>query len=203
MSDQLLNILKYFLVALLWLFFIRVLSAVWSEVRKGGATSSTSGDGSPAGDRYGDGAAAPGRARAATRVATGMAGPAVAAPSATTRSRSGASPSSRQATGAGPGRSALGGRLEVVEPAEHRGRSFDLGDEMTVGRGAGCDVQLDEDTFASQVHARLFRRGSDVWVEDLGSTNGTFVNARKLTAPVPLHEGDRLEIGRTVLEVSG
>jgi pSer/pThr/pTyr-binding forkhead associated (FHA) protein len=47
----------------------------------------------------------------------------------------------------------------------------------------------------------VFSRGDEYWVEDLGSTNGTLVNGRKLTGPVPLQKGDRLQVGRTVLEL--
>ena len=90
--------------------------------------------------------------------------------------------------------------LRVLEPAEGRGRIFDLGDEVTVGRASGCGVALN-DAFTSQLHARVFRRNGETWIEDLGSTNGTFVNAKKLGSPVPLHPGDRLQVGRTVLEV--
>ena len=91
-------------------------------------------------------------------------------------------------------------RLRVLEPTEGRGRVFDLGEEVTVGRAAGCGVALD-DAFTSQMHARVFRRNGETWIEDLGSTNGTFVNAKKLATPVLLHPGDRLQVGRTVLEV--
>jgi pSer/pThr/pTyr-binding forkhead associated (FHA) protein len=91
-------------------------------------------------------------------------------------------------------------RLRVLEPVERRGRTFDLGDEVTLGRASGCGVPLD-DAFTSQLHARLFRRNGETWIEDLGSTNGTFVNAKKLGSPVLLHLGDRLQVGRTVLEV--
>ena len=90
--------------------------------------------------------------------------------------------------------------MRVLEPAEGRGRVFDLGDEVTVGRASGCGVALN-DAFTSQLHARVFRRNGETWIEDLGSTNGTFVNAKKLGSPVPLHPGDRLQVGRTVLEV--
>ena len=57
------------------------------------------------------------------------------------------------------------------------------------------------DTFVSQVHARVFRRGDDYWVEDLGSTNGTFVNGRKIDGAVPVRRGDRVQVGRSVLEL--
>jgi pSer/pThr/pTyr-binding forkhead associated (FHA) protein len=91
-------------------------------------------------------------------------------------------------------------RLRVLEPVDRQGRIFDLADEITVGRASGCGVALD-DAFTSQLHARVFRRNGETWIEDLGSTNGTYVNAKKLASPVPLHPGDRLQVGRTVLEV--
>ena len=90
--------------------------------------------------------------------------------------------------------------VKIVEPPEFAGTRFPLADEMTVGRGQGCAVQV-TDTFASQLHARIFRRDSTIFVEDLGSTNGTFLNRKKVHGPVPMHPGDRLQIGHTVLEV--
>ena len=63
-------------------------------------------------------------------------------------------------------------QLKVVAPPEMVGLRFDLAEEMTIGRAAGCQITLD-DTFASQVHARVFRRDGQLYVEDLGSTNGT------------------------------
>jgi len=72
---------------------------------------------------------------------------------------------------------------------------------VTVGRAPGCGVSL-QDTTVSQLHARVFRRDGRLYVEDLGSTNGTFVNRVPVSAPVPLNRGDRLQVGGTVLEVS-
>ena len=63
----------------------------------------------------------------------------------------------------------------VIDPPQRRGRVFELGDEVTVGRSPGCAVPLDDDTFASSIHARVFRRSGELWIEDLGSTNGTFL----------------------------
>lgn len=94
------------------------------------------------------------------------------------------------------------GRLKVVEPPERRGTVYDLGEELTVGRASGCQIALTDDTYASQLHARIFRRDGRVWLEDLGSTNGTYLNAKAVSAPVALRRGDRLQIGRTVLEVT-
>ena len=91
-------------------------------------------------------------------------------------------------------------QLKVAEPPAQRGTRYPVADEMTIGRGNGCAVHVD-DSFASQLHARVFRRDGTVFVEDLGSTNGTFLNRKKVHGPVPMHPGDRLQVGHTVLEV--
>jgi hypothetical protein len=90
--------------------------------------------------------------------------------------------------------------LRLVAPAELKGRSFPLTQEITVGRAAGCQVTID-DTYASQLHARVFLREGQVYVEDLGSTNGTYLNRRKVTGPMQVQRGDKLQIGNTVLEL--
>lgn len=94
-----------------------------------------------------------------------------------------------------------GARLRVLEPAEHKGETYPLGDELTVGRGGGCGVVLPDDGFVSTVHARLFRRGDSLYVEDLGSRNGTFVNGAQVQAPTKLRRGDRVQFGQTVAEL--
>ena len=63
--------------------------------------------------------------------------------------------------------------LVIVEPPSRVGETYTVDEELTVGRGAGCAVVLPDDTFVSQVHARVFTRGSDPYIEDLGSTNAT------------------------------
>ncbi|MEQ1786926.1 MAG: FHA domain-containing protein [Acidimicrobiales bacterium] len=90
--------------------------------------------------------------------------------------------------------------LRLVAPPELKGRSYPVGEEITVGRAAGCQVTID-DTYASQLHARVFLREGQVYVEDLGSTNGTYLNRRKVTGPMQLQRGDKLQIGNTVLEL--
>ena len=105
--------------------------------------------------------------------------------------------SSRRATGR---RSKGGDALVVIEPREQKGERYALADEVTIGRAAGCTVTL-EDTYASQLHARLFRREGALHVEDLGSTNGTYLNGRKVSSPLPLTRGDRVKVGATVFEV--
>jgi pSer/pThr/pTyr-binding forkhead associated (FHA) protein len=93
-------------------------------------------------------------------------------------------------------------RLRVVEPADRRGTTYELGDELTVGRASGCQVAVPDDSYASQLHARIFRKDGRLWLEDLGSTNGTYLNAKAVTSPVALRRGDRVQVGRTVLEVT-
>lgn len=95
-----------------------------------------------------------------------------------------------------------GARLRVLEPAAQKGDTYPLGDELTVGRGGGCGVVIPDDQFVSTVHARLFRRGDDLFVEDLGSRNGTFVNGEKVVATTKLRRGDRVQFGQTVAEVT-
>jgi pSer/pThr/pTyr-binding forkhead associated (FHA) protein len=154
--DSLLTILKFCFLALLYLFFIRVLRAVWAEVSGRTAVAAT---------------------------------PAPARPQ---RNWSGG--------GRGGGNAKAGGRLKVIEPAETKGQTYELADELTVGRAAGCQITMD-DTYVSQLHARVFRRDGQFFVEDLGSTNGTYLNRKKVTAPIAIRRGDRLQIGKTVMEL--
>jgi pSer/pThr/pTyr-binding forkhead associated (FHA) protein len=91
-------------------------------------------------------------------------------------------------------------RLAVVEGENHKGKSLELADELLVGRADKCHLVLD-DTYVSQIHARIFAKGDSYLVEDLGSTNGTYLNRRRVTAPAELQRGDRVKIGKTVLEL--
>jgi hypothetical protein len=154
-SDPLLTFLKYIFLAILYLFFLRVLRAVWIELRE-------------------------------PKPAPVPAGPA-------------------PAPGPGPGRGRRrdrgAERLVVVDPPERQGQEFPLGDELTVGRAGGCGVALPDDTFVSQLHARVFRRDGRLYVEDLGSTNGTYLNRNKVASAVAMRKGDKLKIGKTTLEV--
>ena len=71
---------------------------------------------------------------------------------------------------------------------------------VLLGRNPECTLVLDDD-FASGRHARVFRRGDGWFVEDLGSTNGTFLGSRKLTEPTPVEVGSALRIGKTIFEL--
>jgi pSer/pThr/pTyr-binding forkhead associated (FHA) protein len=90
--------------------------------------------------------------------------------------------------------------LVVVEPSADKGRSYPLADELTVGRAAGCHVTVD-DTYVSQMHSRVYQRNGQLMVEDLGSTNGTYLNGVKVTGPRVMQRGDKLKVGNTVLEL--
>jgi hypothetical protein len=86
-------------------------------------------------------------------------------------------------------------RLRVESAAGLRdGVAYDLSDGAVLGRGDEVDIQL-EDSFASTSHARLVPQGDVVVLEDLGSTNGTYLNGEPLRGPQPLHVGDRIRIG--------
>ncbi len=84
----------------------------------------------------------------------------------------------------------------VVEraPGHAPGMEYDVGPGAVLGRGDLAEIRL-EDPFASSQHARLVWEGGVVVLEDLGSTNGTYLNEELLGGPTPLHEGDRVRIG--------
>jgi len=194
--EQLLSILKLCLLVLLYLFFLRVIRAVWVEV--GG----------------------PRRQRAAPvgAVAAGRGGP--PAPVAVTTAAPGAPRSSRSDRGrrssaraAAKGRSAAPATtsnappaevgppsLVVLAPPEQAGRVWSIGDELVVGRAAGCALTVD-DAYVSQMHARLFARDGQVFVEDLGSTNGTYLNREKVAGTLVVERGDQVQVGSIVMEL--
>ena len=98
------------------------------------------------------------------------------------------------------GRRGTPSRLIVLEPKVRKGSAYPIGTEITVGRGANCSIGVPDDTFASQMHARVQLRSGAMWLEDLGSTNGTHLNGAKLSMPVQLAVGDRVQIGNTIFE---
>ncbi len=81
-----------------------------------------------------------------------------------------------------------------------KGRTYKLDGNLQIGRADGCDVQID-DTYMSSFHARLFSRDGAWLVEDLGSTNGTYVNQRRITSPSEVRAGDRVRFGKTEMEL--
>jgi hypothetical protein len=99
----------------------------------------------------------------------------------------------------GLGRPGLGAdadpRLRVEQAAGLReGDEYDVLDGVILGRGTGAEIRID-DPYASSVHARITRQGDVMVVEDLNSTNGTYLNDELLAGPQPLHSGDVIRIG--------
>jgi pSer/pThr/pTyr-binding forkhead associated (FHA) protein len=108
---------------------------------------------------------------------------------------------------------ARGGKGDAVAPAVPAGptslvvyadgtkpRTVKLAASMVIGRSPECELLVD-DTYASQQHARIFGKNGSWYVEDLGSTNGTYVNDQKLASPAMIQPGDRVRVGTTVLEL--
>lgn len=170
MTDQILDVLKYAFLALLYLFFARVLWAVWSEVR---------------GPRPGH--ATPHLVSAPAPVADSDATLAAVAPDR------------KQLRKASKNRVS---RLVVLEPRERRGATFLLNTEMRIGRSPQCAISIPDDAFVSQIHARLFVIDNVSWMEDLGSTNGSYLNGTRVDGARPIVKGDRLQIGATIWEAN-
>jgi hypothetical protein len=110
-----------------------------------------------------------------------------------------AAPPARGRDRRGEDRGAL--RLRLLEPSPRKGEVIPIPAEVTVGRGGGCGIVLVDDTYVSTLHARLYQQNSQLFVEDLGSTNGTFVNGKQVTAATRLKRGDQVQFGQTVAEV--
>jgi hypothetical protein len=84
----------------------------------------------------------------------------------------------------------------VVEraPGHDAGMIYDLDGNVVLGRGERAEIRL-EDPFASSGHARIYEQGGTMVIEDMGSTNGTYLNEELLETPRPLHPEDRVRIG--------
>ena len=93
------------------------------------------------------------------------------------------------------------GHLVVVKsPDLERGEDFELNSaQLTIGRGNQNDIAIATDEYASARHARFEPRQDGVWVQDLGSTNGTYLNGTRLDRPRRLARGDIVRVGETDL----
>jgi pSer/pThr/pTyr-binding forkhead associated (FHA) protein len=91
-------------------------------------------------------------------------------------------------------------KLLIVDHDGVKTGTIKLEEPIQVGRADACQIKLG-DTYISQFHARLFPRDGMWYVEDLGSTNGTYLNQRKLTGPSEVHAGDVVRLGKTTLEL--
>jgi pSer/pThr/pTyr-binding forkhead associated (FHA) protein len=87
----------------------------------------------------------------------------------------------------------------VVTDANGR-RTIPLKESITVGRAATCDLVV-ADNYVSNVHARIYLRDGSYWLEDLGSTNGTYMNRAKVSTPTPFGPGDEARMGKATLEL--
>ena len=164
MPVSLLNLFKYLLIVLVWLFFLRVLRAIWVESRP---------------------------ERSPIMVSASTPAPAASQSKSSERARA-----KVKSSGSAP-------LLRVVSGTSlESGAEFNIAGVITVGRGQGCNIAIPKDTFASSVHARVYEHSNGYYVEDLDSTNGTFVNGKKISGPQVIVSGDRLQIGQTVFEVN-
>ncbi len=107
-------------------------------------------------------------------------------------------PHQAEAAGLRAPRAQSGELVVLASPALPENQRHELDSTpLTVGRSAENDIALESDEFASSRHARLQPQRDGVWLEDVGSTNGTFVNGVKLTRPRLLEPGDVVRIGET------
>ena len=92
-------------------------------------------------------------------------------------------------------------RQLVVADGPDAGQAVELGSEpLLIGRGTDAAIRLDDD-YVSTRHARVATNGEEWFVEDLGSTNGTYVGSQRVTTPTPVAVGTPIRIGKTVLEL--
>jgi hypothetical protein len=91
--------------------------------------------------------------------------------------------------------------LVLSSPSLAHGATVELSAPTSVGRGAENGLRIDGDDFVSSRHAQFDVRGDGLWLEDAGSTNGTFVNGARVTTARQLYEGDVVRIGQTDLRV--
>jgi hypothetical protein len=191
MTDSVLDLLKWTLLGLLYLFFARVLWAVWTEVRTTNHSPQT---------------ATP----AATPTATST--PAPTATSGTPRSHADATRalnadptlrSQRGKRGRNSGQPTARGaatKLIILEPKRLKGQTLQITADITIGREADCTLSISDDTYISGHHAKISLRDGQPVIEDLGSTNGSFHNGNRFSGLKLLHPGDRIQIGHTVIE---
>jgi hypothetical protein len=93
-----------------------------------------------------------------------------------------------------------GSRVLFVRSESQQGQEFQVDSVITMGRSNETDVVLD-DPYASEFHLRLVSQENGMMLHDLGSTNGTYVNGRRVSAPTSLKHGDTIQVGKTVMEV--
>ena len=93
-----------------------------------------------------------------------------------------------------------GTKVLFVRSESQQGTEIEVTDVTVLGRSDESDLVLD-DPYASDFHMRLVAQDEGITLHDLGSTNGTYVNGRRVTVPTRLRRGDTIQVGKTVLEV--
>jgi hypothetical protein len=91
-------------------------------------------------------------------------------------------------------------KVLVLDEKGRKIGSHRLNGTIQIGRAPSCQIKL-SDTYISQLHAKISERSGAWIVEDLGSTNGTYLNQRKVTVPTEISAGDRIRVGKTTIEV--
>lgn len=91
-------------------------------------------------------------------------------------------------------------KLQIVS-GPNSGQSVPLGDDpILLGRGTDAAIRLDDD-YVSTRHARFATNGEQWFVEDLGSTNGTYLGSQRITTPTPIGLGIQVRLGKTIVEL--
>lgn len=113
-----------------------------------------------------------------------------------------AAPAGRPARAAKPSRRRRGAPTHVlVVGGVNEGVRAELNQEvLLIGRGPDAAIRLDDD-YVSTRHARIAQNGSEWFVEDLGSTNGTYIGANRVTQPTTIGPGLQVRVGKTILEL--
>ncbi|MEA1904031.1 MAG: FHA domain-containing protein [Actinomycetota bacterium] len=93
-----------------------------------------------------------------------------------------------------------GSKILFVRSETQQGQEAEITDVTVLGRSDESDLVL-ADPYASEFHMRLVAQENGIVLHDLGSTNGTYVNGRRVTAPTELRRGDNIQVGKTVMEV--
>ena len=93
-----------------------------------------------------------------------------------------------------------GAELVLIRSEGQSGVRIPIEDVLVMGRSPDADFLLD-DPYASEFHLRLALKDGQVVLSDLGSTNGTYLNGRRITVPTPLSKGDAVQVGKTIMEV--
>lgn len=186
MSEPLLNVMKVMLLAGLYLFFVRVLWSVFSELRDPRTVARKR-------------AKAAGAGADPVRSTTRQPVPAAADNYSSRSPAQAAKPAMQPAGAAATTFAPAQGQLVIGDPRSLAGTKYSLGTGVTLGRAATNGIVLD-DTYVSTVHARIFLINGTYFIEDLASRNGSTLNGEVIVATTALVPGDQLQLGAITME---